>query len=64
MIISLANTGEVLGLVNLGLTNQQVADELSITVSTTKWYLTQIFGKLQVRNRTEAIARARQLRLL
>jgi len=55
---------EILGLVNLGLTNQEVGDKLGITVSTTKWYLTQIFGKLQVRNRTSAIARARQIGLL
>ena len=55
---------EILGLVNLGLTNQEVGDRLGITVSTTKWYLTQIFGKLQVRNRTGAIARARQIGLL
>jgi LuxR family maltose regulon positive regulatory protein len=35
-----------------------------ITVGTTKWHLNQIYGKLQVRNRTEAVALARQLLLL
>ena len=55
---------EILKLVNLGLTNQQVSEKLGITVSTTKWYLTQMFSKLNVRNRTQAIARARQLGLL
>ena len=55
---------EILKLVNLGLTNQQVGEKLGITVSTTKWYLTQMFSKLNVRNRTQAIARARQLGLL
>lgn len=55
---------EILKLVNLGLTNQQVADKLGITISTTKWYLTQVFGKLNAKNRTQAIARARQLGLL
>jgi LuxR family maltose regulon positive regulatory protein len=33
-------------------------------VGTTKWHLNQIFGKLQVRNRVEAIAKARELKLL
>lgn len=55
---------EILKLVNLGLTNQQTAEKLGITLSTTKWYLTQMFSKLNVRNRTQAIARARQLGLL
>ena len=55
---------EILKLLNLGLTNQQVGEKLGITVSTTKWYLTQMFSKLNVRNRTQAIARARQLGLL
>lgn len=55
---------EILKLVNLGLTNQQVGEKLGITVSTTKWYLTQMFSKLNARNRTQAIARARQLGLL
>ena len=55
---------EILKLINLGLTNQQIADKLTITVSTTKWYLTQMFGKLQVRSRTQAVARGRELGLL
>ncbi len=55
---------EILKLVNQGLTNQQVSERLSITLNTTKWYLSQIFGKLNVRNRTQAIARARQVNLL
>ena len=55
---------EILKLVNVGLTNQQIGEKLGITVSTTKWYMTQIFGKLNVRNRTQAMARARQLKLL
>ena len=56
--------GEVAGLVAQGLTNREIADRLAITVGTTKWHLNQIFGKLHVRNRVEAIAKARELRLL
>jgi LuxR family maltose regulon positive regulatory protein len=54
----------ILGLISTGMSNQQVADKLFITVGTTKWHLNQIFGRLQARNRTEAVARARQLALL
>jgi LuxR family maltose regulon positive regulatory protein len=55
---------EVLKLLDKGMTNQEIADRLAMTVGTTKWRMNQIFGKLQVRNRIEALARARQLRLL
>lgn len=55
---------EILRLLTRGLTNQEIADKLGTTVGTTKWHLNQIFGKLQVHNRTTAIAKARELRLL
>lgn len=54
----------ILALIATGLSNQQVADKLFITVGTTKWHLNQIFGRLQARNRTEAVARARELHIL
>jgi LuxR family maltose regulon positive regulatory protein len=54
----------ILSLIATGMSNQQVADKLYITVGTTKWHLNQIFGRLQARNRTEAVARARELDLL
>jgi LuxR family maltose regulon positive regulatory protein len=54
----------ILGLIAEGMSNQQVADKLFITVGTTKWHLNQIYGRLQARNRTEAVARARELTLL
>jgi LuxR family maltose regulon positive regulatory protein len=55
---------EILRLLTRGLTNQEIAVQLGTTVGTTKWHLNQIFGKLQVHNRTTAIAKARELRLL
>ena len=55
---------EILRLLDKGMTNQEIADHLAMTVGTTKWRMNQIFGKLQVRNRIEALARARLLRLL
>ena len=50
----------ILGLLNQGMTNQEIANNLAITIGTTKWHLNQIFGKLQARNRIEALARAQQ----
>lgn len=54
----------ILELIATGMSNQQVADKLFITVGTTKWHLNQIYGRLQARNRTEAVARARELHLI
>lgn len=65
VIESLTDTQQrLLSLIATGMSNQQVADKLFITVGTTKWHLNQIYNRLQVRNRTEAVARARQLQLL
>ena len=55
---------EVLGLLATGHTNQAVADELVIAVSTVKKHVNNIFGKLGVGRRTQAISRARDLGLL
>lgn len=55
---------EVLTLVAQGLTNKEVAHRLCIGTETVKWHLKNVFGKLQVRNRTEAVARARRLSLI
>jgi len=50
----------VLTLVDAGLSNQQIAASLSIAVGTVKCHLHRVYQKLQVRNRTEAAARARE----
>ena len=55
---------EVLRLIVEGATNKEIADELVLTVNTVKRHISNIFGKLVVRNRAEAIARARELNLL
>jgi LuxR family maltose regulon positive regulatory protein len=55
---------EVLRLVASGLSNQDIADRLVIAVSTVKSHTNKIFGKLAVQNRTQAVAKARDLGLL
>lgn len=55
---------EVLRLVAAGLSNREIAEELFITVSTVKSHTNHIYGKLGVRNRTAAAARAKELGLL
>ncbi|MDQ3695420.1 MAG: LuxR C-terminal-related transcriptional regulator [Chloroflexota bacterium] len=55
---------EVLGLMAAGLTNREIAADLSIAAETVKKHTSSIFGKLGVANRTEAAAKARGLDLL
>jgi LuxR family maltose regulon positive regulatory protein len=55
---------EVLQLIVGGDSNQAIADKLVITLSAVKKHTGNIFRKLNVNSRTQAVARARQLRLL
>jgi len=55
---------EVLQLVASGKTNMEIADELVIATGTVKKHTANIFSKLAVKNRTEAVAKARRLGLL
>jgi LuxR family maltose regulon positive regulatory protein len=55
---------EVLRLLAAGRSNPQIARELYLAVGTVKSHVHRIYGKLLVRNRTEAVARSRELGLL
>ncbi len=55
---------EVLHLIAAGLSNREIADELVVAVSTVKTHLNNIYRKLDVSSRTQAVARARDLQLL
>jgi LuxR family maltose regulon positive regulatory protein len=55
---------ELLRLIAAGMSNSEMAETLVVTVGTIKWHLNNIYGKLDVRSRTQAVARARELGLL
>ena len=55
---------EVLRLLAEGLSNQQIADQLVISLNTAKRHVKHILAKLTVTNRTQAVVRARELHLL
>jgi LuxR family maltose regulon positive regulatory protein len=47
-----------------GASNRTIAERLTLSVGTVKRYANNIFSKLDVQSRTQAIAKARTLRLL
>jgi LuxR family transcriptional regulator, maltose regulon positive regulatory protein len=55
---------EVLGLLAAGSSNQAIAEELVVSLDTVKRHVSHIFDKLGAANRTQAVTRARELRLL
>jgi LuxR family maltose regulon positive regulatory protein len=55
---------EVLALITAGKSNRQIAKDLFVALSTVKTHVNNIHRKLDVRNRTQAVSRARELRLL
>lgn len=54
----------VLRLIAEGLSNQEIAQRLVVSLSTVKWHAGNIYGKLGVSSRTQAVARAQMLGLL
>jgi LuxR family maltose regulon positive regulatory protein len=55
---------EIMRLIAKGYSNPEIASELVVSVNTIKKHTSNIYGKLGVRSRTQAIARAQQLNLL
>ncbi len=52
---------EMLQLLAEGRSNQEIADRLVVSAGTVRWYLKNIYAKLDVHSRTQAIARARAI---
>ena len=55
---------EVLQMLAAGMSNQRIAGQLVVTLDTVKKHVTHLLDKLGAANRTEAVARARQLCLI
>jgi LuxR family transcriptional regulator, maltose regulon positive regulatory protein len=47
-----------------GLSNKEIAESIFVSEGTLKWHLHNVYGKLNVKNRTHAMARARALGIL
>ena len=67
---SLAQTGiskreqEVLECLAQGYSNQEIADKLFVSLNTIKTHLNNVYSKLDVKRRTQAVVRAKELRLI
>ncbi len=55
---------DVLRLIVAGYSNDEIAQRLTIALSTVKWYVNTLYSKLHVKTRSQAIARTHELRLL
>ena len=55
---------EVLGLIASGASNKQIAEQLVVSMSTVKSHINRTYRKLDVRSRTQAVARGRQLGII
>ncbi|SFM54910.1 LuxR family transcriptional regulator, maltose regulon positive regulatory protein [Marinobacter zhejiangensis] len=55
---------EVLGLINEGLANKDIAEKMAVAATTVKAHIRNLYGKLDVGSRTEALAKARHIGLL
>jgi LuxR family maltose regulon positive regulatory protein len=55
---------EIMRLICKGYSNPEIASELVVTINTIKKHTSNIYGKLGVRSRTQAIARAQELHLV
>jgi NarL family two-component system response regulator LiaR len=55
---------EVLELMASGLSNQEIADKLFVSLNTIKTHSSNLFLKLEANRRTQAVQRARELRII
>jgi LuxR family maltose regulon positive regulatory protein len=55
---------EILQLIAAGRSNPEIAELLYLSLNTVKWHVKNLYSKLSVSNRVEAVARAQELRLI
>ena len=55
---------DVLDLMAKGLTNEEIGDQLYISLNTVKTHTSNIFVKLEVKRRTQAVEKAKRLNII
>lgn len=55
---------EILHLIDEGMSNQQIADKLFVSENTVKKHVSNLFLKLDVQRRTEAVKKAKELNII
>jgi NarL family two-component system response regulator LiaR len=55
---------EVLQLMSKGLSNQEIAEQLFVSLNTVKTHSSNLFGKLDVKRRTQAVEKAKRLNII
>lgn len=51
---------EILALLAQGYTGPEIADQLTLALSTVKWHIQQLYGNLGANSKRQALARARE----
>lgn len=55
---------EVLQLISAGFSNQEIADQLFVSLNTIKTHSSNLFGKMEVKSRTQAMEKAKRLNII
>ena len=55
---------DVLLLINEGMSNQEIADKLFVSMNTVKTHTSRLFEKLAVKNQTQAILKSKELEII
>jgi LuxR family transcriptional regulator, maltose regulon positive regulatory protein len=55
---------EILTLVGCGMRNREIGDRLGLSEGSVKWYMQQVYDKVGIRRRSQAVERARQFGLI
>lgn len=55
---------EILELMSKGLSNQEIAEQIFVSINTVKTHTGNLFSKLDVKRRTQAVMKAKEMRLI